>query len=391
MNAPELRPPDFLVFSDDWGGHPSSAQHLFRRIAGQHRVLWVNTVGMRAPRLSASDLRKVWRKVGRMLAGRRGGPADAQSPPQGLAVCQPPMLPFLRWPGVRRFNRLSVRRTVNRRMRELGMRRPVLVSSVPNASEHLEDLDTAAVVYYCVDDFSQWPGLESDLVRGMEAKLVDRADLLLATSAKLREQLASAGREVRMLPHGVDLDLFGRLDVAPLPALSTIPAPRVGFFGLIDERLDQDLVAALAARLPALQFVLAGPVVVDTSRLQAVRNVHFTGAVPYTDLPALVQGMQALMLPYLVNDFTATIAPLKFREYLATGLPVVSAPLPEACALEPHVVVARDAQSWAAVLGTSPVEDRSARILRMRELLREDTWDHRAAQLLAACREITHA
>src|SRR5690606_38771184 len=119
------------------------------------------------------------------------------------------------------------------------------------------------------------------------------------------------------------LDLFGQPQRAEHASLAGIPRPRIGYFGLIDERSDQELIAALAERMPDHSFVLAGPVATAVQRLAALRNVHFTGAIPYAELPALAHGLDVLFLPYGLNAFTRTLSPLKLLEYLATGKPVV--------------------------------------------------------------------
>lgn len=369
--------PSFIVFSDDWDGHPSSCQHLFKQIGMSHRVLWVNTIGMRNPRFTWIDFRKALTKISRMFT-RMTPLGDASSGSPMVDVCQPLMLPFSAIGLIRQFNRRSVVAAVKERSRAFALERPVIVATVPNACDYVESFDCSHVVYYCVDDFSQWPGLQHDLVREMEGRLIIQADVLIATSEKLYRRLAAAGKPVHLLSHGVDLALFGRSIPEEHQCLNGIPHPRAGYFGLFDERCDQRLLAELASRMPRFSFVLTGPVAVDVSGLSANPNIHFTGPLPYDELPRLIAGLDALILPYAVSDFTATISPLKLKEYMATGLPVVSNPIAEARAMHAYVTIAETLDDWVDALEGALVQNKDERRLRMADVLCHETWSAKA-------------
>ncbi len=378
-----LKQPSFVVFSDDWGEHKSSSQHLFNFVREQHAVLWVNTIGMRRPRLNAGDFRKALRKLSKML--------DSSATPAGpimkshLTVSQPRMLPFTNISAVRRWNARSVIGEVRRQMGRLGLTRPVVVATVPNACDYVGELDASRVVYYCVDDFSAWPGLDSELVRAMENKLVARSDIILAASPTLRGRLAQSGKPTYLLPHGVDVELFSREVPFEHGCLTGIRAPRVGFFGLFDERSDQELIAALAGRMPGLSFVIAGPIETSTSLLRACPNIHFTGRIPYGELPSFISGLQALFIPYRADAFADTLAPLKLKEYLATGKPVVSTPIAAACALADCISIAASLDEWEAALRNALTLQIGPRREQMRRRLADDSWARRAETLVAFC------
>ena len=388
MNNPAAEPTSaFIVFSDDWGEHPSSCQHLFRHIAADHVVLWVNTIGMRSPRLAWSDVRKAWRKISKMLGGGRAARrADTDSPrPLRLSVSQPFMLPFSSIGAIRWFNRRSVLRTVRRAAATLGVKKPVVVSTVPNACDYVGELGAARVVYYCVDDFTQWPGLEHDLVQAMERQLIVRSDVLIATSQALYRKLAVEARPLHLLTHGVDIAHFSREAHAEHACLASIRKPRAGYFGLFDERSDAVLIAAVAQASPDISFVFTGPVATETSALQRCPNVHFTGSVAYAELPALVKGLDVLFIPYLVNDFTASISPLKLKEYLVTGRPVIATPMPEALALREHLAIAATAEEWSAALRGALQTDVPARKAAMQRAMRGESWSEKARTFFGLC------
>ena len=382
-DSAKKKKPDFLVFSDDWGEHPSSCQHIFRHIAKDHRVLWVNTIGMRNPTLSWSDIRKVFVKVSKML-GKKRTPAAAEMD-ANVTVCQPLMLPGSRSRAVRAFNARSVTRKVSAMMRSLGMENPIVVTTVPNASEYPELLKGRKVVYYCVDDFSLWPGLEADVVTEMETRLVDRTDCIITASETLLQRLSKSGKPTRLLTHGVDLELFSTPAKYELPTLKDIPTPRVGFFGLIDGRMDWELLIPLVKRMPEVSFVFAGPVDASAAELPQLENIHFIGRVEYRELPKFVAGLEALMLPYRTGELSEAISPLKLKEYLATGKPVVSTPIAEARRWSDVICNAETVVEWNDVL--SRLGDRLPNLPRLaddRRLFKE-SWKHKADKFLEIC------
>jgi len=374
----------FIVFSDDWGEHPSSCQHLFRQISKKHMVLWVNTVGMRNPTFTVNDLKKSIMKVNKMLSlkYKRQVPKSQIGRPD---VVQPPMLPFSNIPLIRRINRWSVVKNVQNRLNILKKLNILFVTTVPNACDFIGFFGEQRVVYYCVDDFAEWPGLEKFMVREMEEDLIRKSDIFVATSQKLYEKLSKYGKPVHLLTHGVDLVFFRKDLIDEHPMLHSIPKPRVGFYGLFDQRCDQKLLADVANRMHEISFVITGRVVVDTSLFKNLSNIYFTGSIPYSELPAMVCGWNACFLPYKINKLTESILPLKLKEYLATGKPVVSTAVPEVKRLRNYVAIAEGVDEWVKCLyislkGVSEKE----RICR-NSFLRNESWRKKAEQFMEIC------
>lgn len=375
----------FIVFADDWGGHPSSSQHLFQRIAAKHDVLWVNTVGMRRPRLTRSDFGKAWAKMRRMFRRGADQPQRPGDPPR-LHVCQPFMLPFAGVSAVRRFNAHSVRRVVRQRLDALGLQKPVLVAAAPAAGDVAGDLGEEQIVYYCVDDFSNWAGYDHELVRKMEARLIERTDIAIATSHLLQSLLRAQGKDADLLPHGADISLFSAIPEREHPMLAGIKGPRVGYFGAIDERLDDKLLAGLARARPDIAFILAGPRLAAHSRLDALANVHFIGEMAYANLPYLVAGLSALLLPYRVDRSTAAVSPLKLKEYLATARPVVASGLAEINEFSDHLAIGRDLASWLRAIDAAVQIPLTSGQQPIPQWLADEGWDRKAEQFLEMIR-----
>ena len=382
---------NFLVFSDDWGIHPSSCQHLFRQLAPEHPTVWVNTVGMRSPRISLEDLRKGMRKLSAMLshAGTTsrmavGSAVDSGGGSFKVTVCSPRMAP-LRWPSfLLEWNFRSIVRSVSTTLDSLGFSEFCLVTTVPNIHGAVDRLGASKVIYYCVDDFSEWPGMERDATLEMESRLLRSVDSVIATSQALFDKFSTT-HPTHLLTHGVDLETFTRDSVDVHRVLNDVPEPRVGYFGLLDDRSDIDLLVAVATELPDVSFVFTGPTEGDLSSLRRLPNTYFSGSVPYPELPSVIAGWRACFLPYRMNALTEKINPLKLKEYLASGKPVVSTPLPEATRLRNYLRIAVDVDEWCAAIrnalnGEWHV-DRDATL----HFLQDESWASKASQFLAIC------
>lgn len=379
--------PSFIVFGDDWGAHPSSVQHLFRRVARTHRTLWVNTLGLRPPRLDRRDAERVVRKLRAML-GPRASSAPSASTTEGLDlhVVAPPMLPWMRPAPLRLANRESVRLAVGRAAERLGMRDPIVVTTVPNGVDGRGLAGSRCLVYYCVDDFTNWPGVDREAATMLERELLDRCDAVLATSENLRATRQPRRGEATMLPHGVDLE---HLATACEPSTPTLPGvrrgrPVLGYLGLVDARLDVELVMAVARARPDWDVVFVGPT--DTAPDPRLRgdNVRFVGSVPYARLPEAMASFDVALLPYVRSELTRSINPLKLREYLASGKPVVATSLPEVARYAPEVRLADTAEATVAAVEEAlagPSDRRAARAA----LLAGETWDDRARTFLDRC------
>jgi glycosyltransferase involved in cell wall biosynthesis len=180
-----------------------------------------------------------------------------------------------------------------------------------------------------VDDFSLWPGLDGKALRRLEERLVNRVDEIVAVSKPLRDRLnAATGRPVRLLTHGVDLDYWSSDVVKSIPALDGLERPLVVFWGVVDRRMDVAFVRQLAAEIERGTIVLVGPHNNPDPALLGLSRVASTGPVPYEQLSQLAREATVLVMPYADLPVTRAMQPLKLKEYLATGKPVVARDLP---------------------------------------------------------------
>jgi len=341
---------DIIVFSDDWGRHPSSCQHLIGQLLPTNRVVWVNTIGMRSPQISIYDIKRCF-EVAAGWCSKAPETERCQLHPN-LTVTSPVMIPYNQFTLIRRFNRSSVKRSVGSLIEKRGMKKPLVITTFPCTCDYVGTLGESLHVYYCVDDFVNWPDVDLELIRSMEDLLIDRSGLVLASAEALCDAKQRGGKRPLLLPHGVDFEHFnaacGKTE-RPVE-LKGIPQPIIGFFGAISAWVDLDLLVELATLRPQWSFVLIGPVDTDASVLQGVPNIHLPGKVPYARLPEYAACFDVGIIPFQVNDLTKSVNPLKLFEYLALGLPVVSSFMPEVAKYRDLIAIAGNRSEFLACL-----------------------------------------
>lgn len=373
---------DLVVFGEDWGRHPSSTQHLVRRLAADRRVLWVNSIGMRRPRLTRADLGRAARKLVATRSSAVAPREPAAAPPPGMTLASPLVVP---WPGSRAAfaaNRILLSRQLTQRMAATGVSRPLLWTSLPTALPAVGQLGERGLVYYCGDDFGALAGVDHEPVLDMERRLVDKADLVLAASPALAARFPSG--KTLLTPHGADIDLFSRA----APRAEDLPAggPIAGFYGSLSDWIDVELLSHAASRLPGWRFVIVGPVDTDVTALRRLDNVVFLGRREHAELPSYAQHWTVSLLPFRDNAQIRACNPLKLREYLAAGRPIVSTDFP---ALDPYrdlITVATTPEAFTAAIGaTIDAPDRTA---ARRGRVAGETWDARARDVARALEAI---
>jgi glycosyltransferase involved in cell wall biosynthesis len=366
-----------LVFADDWGRHPSSCQHLVSRLLHRHKFFWVNTIGMRPPRLDWATVRRGLGKLRQWLGPKDHDQAQETSP--NLQTLNPRMWPWFTRPIDRQLNKKLLLRQLMPVAKALPIP-PLAITTVPIVADLMNALPVFRWVYYCVDDFSKWPGLDQAALGRMEQQVVRNADVLIAASQTLQERLARMGRESFLLTHGVDLDFWA---AAPrktvIPALETLERPLITFWGVVDRRLDVTFLQHLAQRLARGTIVLAGPEADPDPALQRIPRLIRTGQLDFAQLPCLADASDVLIMPYGDLPVTRAMQPLKFKEYLATGKPAVVRDLP---ATRPW--------SDSADLVASPEDFANMVVLRLktgtpetqavaRKRLTGESWDEKAS------------
>ena len=207
--------------------------------------------------------------------------------------------------------------------------RPILWYYTPMALPYSRQIAAGVIVFDCMDELSTFRGAPRELL-SHEQELLKQADLVFTGGHSLYEAKRERHPRVFAFPSSVDVQHFAaaRLNLAEPDDQRAIPHPRLGFFGVVDERMDLELLATVAQAKPDWNVVIVGPCVkIDQATLPRRRNIHYLGMKTYAQLPAYLSGWDVALLPFALNESTRFISPTKTPEYLAAGCPVVSTPV----------------------------------------------------------------
>lgn len=361
--------PDVVCLSHlRWSFVFQRPQHLLTRCAEKRRVFFVEEPcnGVDIPRI------------------------DVEGPSQGVHVAVP-RLPD----GLSPHEQTSVlSRLVAELLRRYGVDDYLLWYYTPMALPFTRALTPRAVVYDCMDELSAFAGAPAQ-IREHEEELLRRASLVLTGGASLFEAKKHRHPNIHALPSSVDVAHFRKArEPLPEPAdQASIPHPRLGFFGVIDERLDVELLASVARARPACHFVMLGPIVkIDPESLPRLPNIHYLGKKAYDELPSYIASWDVALLPFARNEATRYISPTKTPEYLAAGRQVVSTSIRDVVrpygelglvrvADTPEATIAAIDACLSDAAGPLAEHRREQRLAKVDAFLSETSWDRTWARV----------
>lgn len=323
---------DCVLFATaDWDTpYWTNKQHTARHLARMGwRVLYVESLGLRAPTASGRDLSRIWRRL------KRGLKAPRLVEP-GVWVLSPIAIPFKQhWRIVRSINQGWLSLRIRWFMLRQGFSKPVIWTYHPFMLGAVQSLGHGRIVYHCVDDLSAMPGIDPEAFNREEIRLLEQCAVVFVTSQALRDKCVAHNPRTYYFPNVAEVEHFGQaLQAGAVPQdLAQIPSPRIGYVGaLSDFKIDFELIHEVATSRPDWQWVLIGEEREGQHspwipRLAALPNVHLLGHRAYAELPWYLRGIDVGTLPTLLNEYTRSMFPMKYFEYLAAGVPVVTTPL----------------------------------------------------------------
>jgi UDP-galactopyranose mutase len=356
-----------VVFSHlRWDFVYQRPQHLLSRLSARHRVLYVEEPIDGGP------------EPDRLLLAETAG----------VTVVRPRLSSL----GARTVNdvRSAIRRLLATLMEDEEIVGPVAWVYTPMAEPLLDAVEPALVVYDCMDELSLFLGAPADMVR-LEEALLRRADLVFTGGVSLYEAKRRRHERVHCFPSSVDADHFGLArprQTAGEPVRGDTRAPRLGFYGVLDERLDLGVLQALADAHPEWELEMVGPTVkIDPARLPRRPNIHYRGQRPYEELPGFLAQWDVCLLPFALNDATRFISPTKTLEYMAAERPIVSTPITDVASAYADIVYLADTpDAFVAACEralTAPAEEREQRAAAGRAVLARTSWNTTVSRMAA--------
>jgi glycosyltransferase involved in cell wall biosynthesis len=389
--ASELRWPAHVVCfgGEDWWYHNRAHCDIqfMRQYARHGRVLYINSIVMRKFNLGEGAM--FWTRVRRKLRSITRGLVQVGP---SFHVYSPVTAPVHHLPGARGLNRFALTQQVRLALRRLGMRKPLVWVNIPAACHTALTLPRCGLVYQRTDRFEDHPGVDAEQIKRFDRTLKEYADLTFYSNRAFYEEEAGQCRRAAYIEHGVDFDRF--VDAADHPHvpqdLRGLSRPIVGYFGGIDEhKFNLPLIADVAERLSDVTFVFVGQASIDTSRLVRLPNVHLLGQRPYEDIPHYGAAFDVCVLPFNQNRWIAAMNPIKLKEYLALGKPVVATPFGELAAYTGLVHVADGPEAFAQAVRTALRETGTEQIAARRSRVANHSWRSKAEDVLSILHEVS--
>jgi glycosyltransferase involved in cell wall biosynthesis len=379
------RPDIVLVSTADWNNpYWTNKQHMAVQFAQLgHKVFYIESQGLRAPTATTKDLKRIWARLKRGLV-----PPREVRP--NLFVWSPLVIPLQGKASIRRINRFILAAGV-RFWCAVHRIRPGILWTYSPLTTQLYSLERfGLVVYHAVDDIKAQPGMPRETIALAESDLSTRADLIFTTAHNLQEAHRRLNPNTHYFSNVADFEHFHKaLDAeTPVPAdIASIPGPRIGFIGAISSyKLDFPMIRRIADAHPQWSFVFVGEIgegdpLTDSSVFERAGNMHFLGGRPYASLPGYLKGMDVALQPNLLNDYTRSMFPMKFFEYLAAGKQVVSTELPALADCRDVARFCADEEAFTAGIAEALVSDQPTLETRL-AAAKEQTYEIRTRKMM---------
>jgi glycosyltransferase involved in cell wall biosynthesis len=371
---------DVICFGgEDWWYHNRGHIdfQLMSHFAKKGKVLYINSIVMQKPNLTEGRkfLKRIIRKGKSIFYGLR-------KVPPGFWVYSPFSLPLHHISWARRLNIILLRFQLRFVIDRLGIREPLVWVACPVACDIAVDMKKRCLVYQRVDRFEDYPNVDATKISEYDRKLKAKSDMTIYVNASLYEEERSQCKEAFFLDHGVDFELFASVDPdhQKPPDIASIPKPIVGYFGALDEhKLDANFIEEVVDLLPDASFVFVGKESSHLSRLRKKKNVWLLGQKTYEQIPHYGKCFDVAIIPWRKSRWTQAANPIKLKEYLALGKPLVSTPaFTELQAYRDFVYEASTPEEFVRCIEKALAEDNSERIIARRKRVENASWSDKA-------------
>ena len=367
---------DILFFSsDDWdSGLKTSKYHLAINLAKNNRVIFIESIGLRVPKLGSRDFKKAFHKLNKWRKGLRKASDN-------LFIYTPLLIPLHDNLLVKWFNAIFLRLQILIIKKSMEIRNPVYWTFLPNTLDIMKP-HSKRLIYYSVDNMAVFNGVNRDKISAMDDELTRIAKVVFAVSTPLYEHKRSLNKSTHYMPHGVNYKHFAINGADKPEAFSNISGPIVGFYGLISEDwVDFALLKRMADTHPEWSIVMIGKIDADMNNLPSNANIHYLNTVDYSILPSYAKYFDVAIIPFNKNELTQHCNPLKVYEYCAMGKPIVSVDIPELQRLNGMVRIANNQDEFINGIEEYLKSDSEGDKLRRINFAKDNSWERKTEEV----------
>lgn len=376
-----LKNRDLIIFGDDWGRYPSTIQYIGKVLSKYNRIIWVGSLGLRKPELSLKDLSRVIEKLKKINSTR-----EKTESRNNVFEVHPRIFPFHDYKWIRKINNANLEQSLLSKMKEIDFKDPIVMTASPVVGGLVGKLGESSFHYLCLDDWAEFDGAMKCLTK-LERELLDRVDSSFAISEILVQNRKPLNGDSYFFPQGVNYEHFNRPKQIP-EHLKNVTKPVIGYFGLIANYIDIELIRDSALYYPDYTFLIIGKTTVDLSELTKLKNVIYTGPIDYANLPDYAGVFDAGLIPFRLNELTIASNPLKLVEYLSLGIPVISTALPEVKKFGKIVYAAETNRDFIQLIEKAVKEDTEQKRVERRTLAADYSWESIADRISETISEI---
>lgn len=384
MEAKDNKDMSFICFGgEDWWYHNRAHidMQLMRRFARMGTALYINSIFMRKLKIGGEKgfTEKLVRKTKSILKGLKESSV-------GFWVYSPFTLPVQHISWARQFNEALLRCQLQYVMRKLFIENPVVWVACPSACDTAIEIRYRKLVYQRTDRYEDYPHVHRETIFNYDRKLKSTADMTVYVNRSLYEEEADQCKNAFFLDHGVDYEMFASAENSRyIPAeIADIGKPLVGYFGrMADHKFDVDLISKVAELLPEFFFVFVGYVSPECRDMFTKDNIQIIAKQPYERIPHYGKCFDVAILPLRINKWTEVANPIKLKEYLALGKPVVSTPsFTELQEYLDVVYEAKTPEDFAQYIKKACSEDNPELVKKRRQKVAQASWDSKAELVL---------
>jgi len=374
---------DVICFGgEDWWYHNRGHfdMQIMRRFARNGKVLYVNSIVMQKLKIGRGKgfVQKVVRKARSIFKGLRKSDA-------GFWVYSPFSLPVHHIRGLRKINEVLLRLQLGRIRRMLQINNPIVWVACPAACEVAIKMKRDKLVYQRTDRYEEFPNVDADIIIRYDRRLKAVAELTVFANEFLYQKESDQCRKAVFIDHGVDYEMFATAENdKEIPTdIKDVQRPIVGFFGGIDNHTcDIELLNDIAEQLPEMNFVLVGKHSVDCEALFSKKNVRMLGQKPYKQIPHYGKCFDVAIMPWRQNRWIKACNPIKLKEYLALGKPVVSTPFQELQKYTDVVYEAKTREEFVNLIKKAVSEKDDELVTKRKKKVAGASWDSKAELVL---------